>query len=142
MRTSQAGTELIQSFEGCKLNAYVCPAGVLTIGWGHTGKDVTPGQCISQARADELLAQDLAPRERDVERLVKVPLTQHQFDALVSFVYNLGAGALAGSTLLKKLNAGNYAGAADEFLKWNKAGGKVLPGLSRRRAAERELFLG
>lgn len=142
MKTSQAGIELVQSFESCELNAYVCPAGVVTIGWGHTGKNVAAGQCITQARADELLAEDLGRFEREVERLVKVPLAQHQFDALVSFSFNVGAAALAGSTLLKKLNAGDYRGAADEFPKWNRGGGKVLAGLTRRRAAERQMFLG
>lgn len=150
MKTSPAGVALIQRFESLELRAYQCAAGVWTIGWGHTGPDVYRGLCITRARADELLAQDLARFERDVLQLVKVPLTQHQFDALVSFAFNVGsdidadtiAEGLGDSTLLRKLNAGDYAGAADEFPKWNKSRGQVLAGLVRRRAAERELFMG
>ncbi|HAK9115445.1 TPA: lysozyme, partial [Salmonella enterica] len=102
---------------------------------------VKPGMMIDEATAERLLNTGLVGYENDVSRLVKVKLTQGQFDALVSFAYNLGARTLSSSTLLRKLNAGDYAGAADEFLRWNKAGGKVLNGLTRRREAERALFL-
>lgn len=117
-----------------------------TIGWGHTGKllDGTPvaaGQLISRKEADSLFEQDISSFEKSVSKLVKVDITDNQFAALVSFSYNLGSANLANSTLLKKLNAGDIAGAADEFLKWNKAGGTVMPGLTRRRTKERELFL-
>ena len=137
--TGQKGIELIKSFEGCRLAAYKCPAGVLTIGYGHTS-GVTSGQTISQAQAEEYLKADLAKYENAVNEYVTAALNQNQFDALVSFTYNCGAGALKSSTLLKKLNAGDYSGAASEFAKWNKASGKVLAGLTKRRAAEKALF--
>lgn len=140
MKTSSTGRALIRQFEGDQLKAYLCPAGALTIGVGHTGSDVEPGQTITQAQSDALLAKDLEKFEAAVSRLVRVPLTQNQFDALVSFAFNLGAGALQSSTLLKKLNKGDYQGAGAEFGKWVKAGGKTLTGLVRRRAAEAALF--
>lgn len=140
MRMGNKGLALIKKFEGCKLEAYICPAGVITIGYGHT-KTADKGMVIDQQEADRLLAYDLSEFERGVESLVQVDVTQNQFDALVSFAFNLGLGALAKSTLLKKVNARDVNGAAQEFLKWNKAGGKVLTGLVRRREAERELFL-
>lgn len=133
--------ELIKVSEGLSLVAYLCPAGVLTIGYGHTGKDVVEGMVIDHQEADRLLQVDLEKFEKEVSKLVKVGITQNQFDALISFTYNLGASALKGSTLLKKLNAGEYMAAANEFPKWVKAGGKVLPGLVTRRRKERELFL-
>lgn len=139
MKTSDLGIDLIKRFEGCRLEAYVCPAGKLTIGFGHTG-DVIDGQTITHDEAEELLRADLVSREESVGAHVVVPLTQGQFDALVSFVYNVGAGAFVWSTLLKKLNAGDYAGAALEFQRWNRGGGKVLPGLVARRQAEMERF--
>lgn len=139
MQISKAGLDLIKQFEGLYLKAYRCPAGVPTIGYGHTA-GVAMGQTITQQQADDYLRRDVRQFERAVERLVKVPLTQGQFDALVSFAFNLGEGALAQSTLLRLLNAGDYAGAAAQFERWNKAGGRVLPGLVRRRAAERALF--
>ncbi|MFP5338162.1 MAG: lysozyme [Gammaproteobacteria bacterium] len=141
MHTSQKGLDLIKSFEGLRLSAYKCPADVWTIGYGTTA-GVKPGQTITKERAEELLRDDVKRFEGQVLRLVKVPLTQGQHDALVSFVYNLGAGNLSNSTLLRLLNAGDYAGAAAQFNRWNKAGGKVLSGLVRRRAAERALFEG
>ncbi|MEZ1330275.1 lysozyme [Enterobacter asburiae] len=145
MQTSDKGIALIKQFEGCKLTAYQDSVGVWTIGYGWTqpvdGKPVRAGMTIKQETAERLLKTGLVSYESDVSRLVKVGLTQGQFDALVSFTYNLGARSLSTSTLLRKLNAGDYAGAADEFLRWNKAGGKVLNGLSRRREAERALFL-
>ncbi|MGN7124375.1 lysozyme [Methylorubrum thiocyanatum] len=144
MRTSTTGQRLIAEFEGCKLTAYKCPAGIWTIGVGHTsaaGKPVVKsGMRITQAEADDILARDLVRFENAVARVVEVPLNQNQFDALVSFAFNLGEGALASSTLLKKLNAGDYTGAADQFARWNKVGPKVLAGLTRRRAAEADLF--
>ncbi|MGV3346257.1 lysozyme [Enterobacteriaceae bacterium LUAb1] len=139
MNISQNGVALIKQFEGCSLSSYLCPAGICTIGYGHTA-GVSDGEKITQCRADELLDGDLKVAEADVNRLVTVPLRQGQFDALCSFVFNLGAGDLAGSTLLKKLNSGDTAGASDEFCKWVHGGGKVLPGLVKRREAERELF--
>lgn len=146
MQTSDKGIALIKQFEGCKLTAYQDSVGVWTIGYGWTqpvdGKPIRAGMTIKQETAERLLKTGLVSYESDVSRLVKVGVTQGQFDALVSFTYNLGARSLSTSTLLRKLNAGDYAGAADEFLRWNKAGGKVLNGLTRRREAERDLFLG
>ena len=145
MQTSEKGIALIKEFEGCKLTAYRDSVGVWTIGYGWTqpvdGKPIRAGMTIKQETAERLLKTGLVSYESDVSRLVKVGLTQGQFDALVSFTYNLGARSLSTSTLLRKLNAGDYTGAADEFLRWNKAGGKVLNGLTRRREAERALFL-
>ncbi|ENQ1070488.1 lysozyme [Enterobacter bugandensis] len=145
MQTSEKGIALIKQFEGCKLTAYQDSVGVWTIGYGWTqpvdGKPIRAGMTIKQETAERLLKTGLVSYESDVSRLVKVGLTQGQFDALVSFTYNLGARSLSTSTLLRKLNAGDYAGAADEFLRWNKAGGKILNGLTRRREAERALFL-
>ncbi|EMI5460301.1 lysozyme [Enterobacter roggenkampii] len=145
MQTSDKGIALIKQFEGCKLTAYQDSVGVWTIGYGWTkpvdGKPIRAGMTIKQETAERLLKTGLVSYENDVSRLVKVDLTQGQFDALVSFTYNLGARSLSTSTLLRKLNGGDYAGAADEFLRWNKAGGKVLNGLTRRREAERALFL-
>ena len=145
MQTSDKGIALIKQFEGCKLTAYQDSVGVWTIGYGWTqpvdGKPIRAGMTIKQETAERLLKTGLVSYESDVSRLVKVGMTQGQFDALVSFTYNLGARSLSTSTLLRKLNTGDYAGAADEFLRWNKAGGKVLNGLTRRREAERALFL-
>ena len=145
MFTNQAGVELIKEFEGLRLRAYLCPAGVATIGYGTTvyptGCKVQIGEQITAEQAQEYLRSDLRAFERDVERMVLVPLNPNQFAALVSFAYNLGAEALRKSTLLRLLNAHNYAGAADQFGRWTYAAGKQLPGLVRRRAAERALFL-
>lgn len=148
-RISDIGLELVKSFEGKYNKAYLCPAGKWTIGYGHTGETLgkpTPqGMTITDKQVDELLKQDMNRFEDAVIKNVKVKLLQQQFDALVSFAFNVGSGALASSTLLKKLNAGDYTGAADQFLVWNKAtvNGKktVLAGLTRRRQAERHLFL-
>jgi len=136
---SQNGLDLIKGFEGLRLSAYQDSAGVWTIGYGHTG-NVKPGDRITQAQAEDLLQKDTAWAQQAVRDQVKVPLTQGQFDALTSFTFNLGAGALGKSTLQAKLNAGDYAGAQAEFGKWVHAGGQVLQGLVRRRAAEAELF--
>ena len=145
MQISDKGIALIKQFEGCKLTAYQDSVGVWTIGYGWThpvdGKPIRAGMTIKQETAERLLKTGLVSYESDVSRLVKVGLTQGQFDALVSFAYNVGSRALSTSTLLKKLNAGDIKGAADEFLRWNKSGGKVMPGLTNRRKAERALFL-
>ncbi len=136
---SQNGLNLIKGFEGLRLSAYQDSAGVWTIGYGHTG-GVRPGQRISQAQAEQYLRSDVRWAEQAVRDNVKVPLSQNQFDALVSFTFNVGAGALKDSTLLKKLNAGDYAGAQAEFGRWVNAGGQRLEGLVRRRAEEAQLF--
>lgn len=133
--------EIIKKWEGLYLEAYYCPANVLTIGYGHT-KTVTPGMRITEAGAEELLRQDMEWVEDAVNKAVKVPLTQDQYDALCSFTFNVGAGALRKSTLLRKLNAGDYEGAANEFPRWNRGGGRVLQGLVNRRADEQKLFRG
>lgn len=143
---NRAGEQLIQAFEGCELEAYLDVAGIPTIGWGHTGPEVKLGQRITQAEADRLFDRDTDRFEAAVERLATRRPSDGQFAALVSFAYNVGEGALAGSTLLRKHNSGDFAGAAAEFGKWNKArvGGKLVPvkGLTRRRAAEAELYRG
>jgi lysozyme len=140
MKTSQKGVDLIKSFEGLRNKAYVCPAGVLTIGYGSTGPHVKTGMWISDEQAEALLRKDLARFERTVAQVANSP-TQPQFDALVSFAFNVGTGALKSSTLLKRHNAGDIEGAANQFLRWVKAGRTTLPGLVRRRAAERKLYL-
>lgn len=141
MEINQEGLALVKSYEGLRLTAYKDSVGVLTIGYGHTGSDVVPGLVIDNAKAEELLKKDLKTSEKGVLSVVKVPLNINEFAALVSFTFNLGIGSLTKSTLLKKLNAGDRKGAAEEFSKWNKAGGKPLNGLTKRRAAERDLFL-
>lgn len=139
MHTSQKGLDLIKSFEGLRLHAYKDVVGVVTIGYGTTS-GVKMGDTITKERAEELLREDVKRFEGYVDRLVKVPLTQGMYDALVSFVYNLGPGALEKSTLLDQLNRGDYDGAAEQFGRWVFAGGRKLAGLVRRRAAERALF--
>ncbi|WP_151837834.1 MULTISPECIES: lysozyme [unclassified Acinetobacter] len=144
MKTSTNGIDLICSFEGLELKAYDDGVGVWTIGYGTTminGTKVKKGDTCTLEQAKSYFAHDLKRFEASVNNQVKVPLSQNQFDALVSLVYNIGSGNFASSTLLKKLNAKDYAGAADQFPRWNKAGGKVLNGLIRRRDAERALFL-
>ncbi|ROZ86902.1 lysozyme [Pseudomonas neustonica] len=140
MQISPKGLELIKSHESLQLDAYLCPAKVWTIGYGHTG-DVVRGQRITEAGADKLLLNDLQRFEKAVNAVL-VPLDQDQYDALVSFAFNVGVGAFNSSTLLRLLNHGDYAGAAGQFKRWNKGGGKVLPGLVRRREEERALFEG
>lgn len=139
MKTGEKGLELIKHFEGLRLQAYQCSAHVWTIGYGHTA-GVQPGDSVTTEQADSLLRQDIEESERSIARYVTVPLNNCQFDALASFTFNLGAGNLRASTLLKKLNAGDYSGAAEEFPRWVSAGGKKLPGLARRREAEKALF--
>lgn len=140
MNINQKGLDLIKSFEGLQLSAYKCPAGILTIGYGHTA-NVTPHQCITKQQAEEYLRQDCSVFENAIENLVRVPLTENQFSALVSFVYNVGIGQFRSSTLLKKLNKKDYYGAALEFPRWTMGGGRTLLGLIRRREAEKLLFL-
>ncbi len=139
-KINEAGRDLIKRFEGCRLKAYRCPAGVWTIGYGHTGASVKEGLLITQHQADIILESDLTKFEEAVEEWMP-GASSNQFSALVSFAFNLGINALIKSTLRKKFLAADVGGAADEFLRWNKAGGKVLPGLVKRRKAERELFL-
>ncbi|MGD1827322.1 Lysozyme [Chromobacterium violaceum] len=140
MKTNAEGISLIKQFEGFRLAAYQDMVGVWTIGYGHTGPDVKAGQTITQQQADQLLAADLEKFETGVGQLVAVPLNANQFAALVSFSYNLGLGNLRSSTLLRLLNQGDYAGAAAQFPRWNRAGGQVVAGLTRRRLAEQALF--
>lgn len=131
----------IKEFEGCRLTPYRCSAGVLTIGYGHTGSDVTEGMLISKIDAEKLLIDDLSRFQKELAPLVAVPIKEGQFIALMSFAFNLGINAFKRSTLRRELNAGNVQEAADEFLKWCNAGGKPVEGLKRRRSAEMELFL-
>jgi lysozyme len=143
MQTSNSGRRLIEQFEGLNLNAYNDGTGTLTIGYGHTTSagdpKVTKSLKITQDQADQILSSDLGKVEAQINSLVTVPLNQNQFDALSSFQFN--TGALARSTVLKKLNSGDTNGAADALLLYNRAGGRVLSGLVRRRQAEREMFL-
>ena len=136
---SKAGLSLIKEFEGCRLTSYTCAAGVLTIGYGSTGPHVTPGKTITQAEADALLLKDVARFEKGVDDLITVPLKQCQFDALVSFAFNCGNGALEESTLRKRLNAGEDPNtvAKQELPRWTNKG---LAGLVRRRTAEVNMF--
>lgn len=139
MRISEAGIELIKHHEGLRLAAYLDSVGIATIGYGHTA-GVKMGQKITEVEAHEFLIHDIETAEKCIANSVRVPLTQGQFDALCSFVFNLGCGALKNSTLLRKLNDGDDVGAAREFTKWIHAGSKVLLGLVARREAEAELF--
>ena len=135
-----AGLQLIKDAEGLRLDAYLCPANVWTIGYGTTG-GIRKGMRVTKDEAEKLLRMDVTKFERAVARLVNVSLTSNQFSALVSFVYNVGEGAFASSTMLRLLNKGEFGAAADQFARWNKAGGRALIGLTKRRAAERALFL-
>ena len=141
MKTSAEGLALIKKFEGLELTAYKCAAGVWTIGYGHT-KDVQEGDEWSEAHADHMLEVELEEFEEYINDNVTVALSQNQFDALVSWVYNLGPANLKASTMLKVLNSGDYEGVPAQIKRWNKAGGKVLKGLIRRREAEALLFIG
>ena len=138
MTTSPTGIALIKRFEGLRLKAYLCPANVVTVGFGHTKGVQLNDPEITEEEADRLLAEDLKLYERAVTEMVKVPITPNQFDALCALAFNIGTGALRGSTLMKKLNAGQPCAA--EFDRWIFSNGKALPGLVRRRAAERRLF--
>jgi lysozyme len=139
LKTSKSGINLIKEFEGCELTAYLCPAKVWTIGYGTTS-GVKEGQKITEIQAEDFLKKDLVRFESAVNRMVRVPITQGIFDALVSFTYNLGAGALATSTLLRLLNDRKYSEAGDQLLRWNKVEDEELEGLTRRRRAERKVF--
>lgn len=148
MTPSPAALALIKKFEGFAAHPYTCPAGKKTVGFGHVIRDGEKFQVpLSEDAAEALLTRDVQRFARGVDGAVRVRIEQCQFDALVSFAFNVGLGALLGSTLLRKLNAGDTAGAADEFLRWDKATnprtGKKEPlaGLTRRRQAERDLFL-
>jgi lysozyme len=145
MTVSQAGIELIKSFESLSLEAYRCPVGILTIGWGHT-RGVQSGMRVTEQQAEQFLAEDIGEVERGLPRVIHVSLTQGQWDALVSLGFNLvgGAAGLPNTCphLLASINSGDFAGAAQQFLNINHgANGKVLAGLTRRREAERKLFL-
>ena len=145
MKISAMGLELIKEFEGFSANAYLCPAKIPTIGYGNTfwqdGRKVRLGEQISKTDALELLEfvanKDFADK---IFPLIKVKVSQNQFDAMCSLAYNIGTGSFLKSTLLKKVNAGDFIGASEEFLKWNKSGGKELLGLTRRREREKDLF--
>ncbi len=147
MKISEVGLKLIKKFEGSSSSPYVCPAGVVTIGIGSTlyenGKKVKMSDpSISEKRMLEILKYQVKKiYGKAVKKYVEVELTQNQYDALVSFVYNVGAGAFKKSTLLRKLNKGDYLGASEEFKRWNRGGDKILKGLVKRRKAEEELFL-
>jgi lysozyme len=154
MQMSQNGRKLLEQWEGVRLNAYKDSAGLLTIGVGHLltkselssgkididGESVKYGNGLTSDQADALLAQDLKPAENIVNNSVKVELNQNQFDALVSFTFNVGGGAFKGGTLLKKLNAGLYGEVPSQLMRWDKAGGKVVPGLEKRRENEVNLW--
>lgn len=145
-RVSQDGLDLVMHFESLFLESYKDPVGIWTIGWGHTGlkhRDGTvfPGRKVTIKEAQALLEYDMLAFENVVSINVKIPLNDDEFSALVSFTFNVGGGALASSTLLRKLNESDRLGAAEEFRRWNKAGGQVLNGLTRRRSSERNLFL-
>jgi len=145
MQTSTKGIELIKKHEGLRLTAYKDVGGLWTIGYGHLLKlpmeDYFLDNPISEEVATTMLKMDLFAAERALELNTVVPLTQNQFDALVSFIFNVGGRAYRDSTLLRYLNEGNYAAAADQLLRWDKVGGKSVKGLANRRAAERTLFL-
>jgi lysozyme len=136
---SEEGLSLIKRFEGCRLEAYKCSGGVWTIGYGHT-ENVNEGDTITQEKADKLLKSDIESFEVYVNYSVMVELDQGQFDALVAWTFNLGPGNLRESTMLKKLNKADYTSVPNEMKRWNKAGGKTLDGLIRRRNAEALLF--
>ena len=139
MNISNKGIELIKQFEGCRLKAYQDSVGVWTIGYGHT-EGVSEGMEISQHQADIMLSSDLVKYAKYINEYVTTVLNQNQFDALTSWVYNLGPGNLRSSTMLKVLNEGSYNDVPYQIKRWNKAGGQVLKGLVRRREAEAELF--
>lgn len=139
---SSTGLALTRSFEGLRLEAYQDSAGIWTIGYGHTGPEVHRGQCISEQEAEALLRADLGAAVQCVRKATRVDLAQHQFDALVDFCYNAGRGSFLESTLLRCVNQGEFESAVAQFGLWVHAGGKVVPGLVRRRAAEAALFSG
>lgn len=139
MKASDKAYNTIKSFEGLCLSSYNCPAEVMTIGYGHT-MHVEPNQTITEQQAETYLKEDVGKCEEFINKVVNTELTQNQYDALVSFVFNVGVGNFKNSTLLKKVNAGDFQGAGEEFKKWTLGKGKPLPGLVKRRNIERELF--
>lgn len=139
MKISQEGLALIKKYEGCELEAYLCPAGVLTIGYGHI-KNVKEGDTITAEEAHDMLVAEMCEYEEYINELVKVELEQYQFDALCSWVFNLGPTNLISSTLLKVLNNKDYDGVPTQIKRWNKSNGEVLEGLVKRREAEALLF--
>lgn len=141
MECNEAGLALIKQFESCRLQAYQDQVGVWTLGWGATGSGIAPGVAWTQEQADNRLAADVARFSKGVDELLGVDVTDNQFSAMVCFAYNVGLGNLAKSHLLAKVNAQDFTGAADQFLRWDEADGAVIPGLLRRRTAERRLFL-
>lgn len=141
MTTGSVGLDIIKHYEGLELHAYKDSVGVWTIGYGHT-KGVYPGQTITKEQAENFLRDDVKWAESAVNRLVHAPLNQNQFDALVSWTFNLGSGNLASSTMLKRLNAYRFNDVPCEMIRWNRAGGKVLKGLVKRRRSEAILFNG
>lgn len=146
MQISENGLKLIAQFEGCELKAYRCPAGIWSIGYGHTGDDVEPDMTITEDEAFELLGRDTVKTEKSVSKMLVTQIAnglinQNMFDALVSFAYNCGTGNLQKSTLLKKVKANPFDPSIEnEFMRWTKAGGRELPGLVKRRKAEAELY--
>jgi len=141
MKISDEGLALIKHFEGCRLEAYLCPAGVWTIGYGHT-RGVGDSDVIDQEAAEAFLIEDLEEFEGYVNSMTEVALRQHEFDALVAWVFNLGPGNFKESTLLNRINYGPISDVPSQIKRWNKAGGKVLEGLVKRRAAEAALWEG
>lgn len=141
-RIGPKGIKLIKEFEGWKATAYLCPANVWTIGWGSTGPHVKPGMTITPERGEALLRADLARFEAAVTHGVTTSVTQDQYDAMVSLAFNIGVAAFKRSSVLRHTNARNWAAAEKAFALWNKAGGRVLPGLVRRRRAEADLYAG
>ena len=135
-----AAAKIISEFEGTRLVAYTDPIGIWTIGFGHTGPDVNPNMRITSSDAVRLLYDDMLEADKAIDELVEVPLRENPRAALISFIFNVGRNAFRGSTMLKLLNRGDYVAASSQFPRWNKAGGVVLPGLVKRRSAERKLF--
>lgn len=141
MKISDVGIGLIKGYEGFSAKAYLCPAGKITIGYGHTGDELRMTDVVTRDRAEEILKMDLKWVEDAINKNVEVPLKQNQFDALCSFVYNVGAGAFAKSTMLQLINRGQYDEVPTQLLRWTRAGGKVMAGLVRRRQAEADLWM-
>lgn len=140
MRVSASGVYFIKQFEGLSLDVYLDVAGLKTVGYGHRCDDRAVGEAISKETAESLLMEDLIKVCEAISPAIKVPVRQTQFDALVSFAFNVGCHSLLHSTLLRKLNLGDAGGAAAEFIRWDHAGGQVVPGLHKRRMAEADLF--
>lgn len=140
MKTSSIGLALIARFEGFSPTPYLCPAGYLTIGYGHVIRADEAFEAITEDKAQALLTDDVAVAERAIHRFISIPLTQHQFDALISFTFNLGSGALQRSRLRRIINCAEHDAVPAELLRWVWAGGRKLPGLVRRRVAEGRLY--